>query len=127
MARADFRILVTDAAERSMLATCRGLTAAGYRVSAAAYSRLAAAQWSRCCSEGLLVTDPRVDAGAFVAGLRRHLQRRPYDMLLAGSDFSLMAVSRHRRELDGLTRLTGKSRRGRDGCWSRRLGVAPRG
>lgn len=103
--RAARRVLVTDAGERSMVATCRGLQAAGYEVAAAAYGPLAPSHWSRACSERLRVTDPRVDAGAFVADLRAHLRRRSYAALVPGSDFSLFAVSRGRGELDGLTRL----------------------
>jgi predicted ATP-grasp superfamily ATP-dependent carboligase len=99
------RVLITDAGERSMLATSRGLAAAGYGVSAAAFGPLAPGQWSRTCSEALRVTDPRRDVAGFVADLRRYLERRPCAMLVPGSDFSLLAVSRERDALDGLTRL----------------------
>ncbi len=88
-----------------MLATCRGLDAAGYEVSAVAFRGLASGQWSRHCSDRLRVTDPRADAGRFVADLRRYLERRPCAMLVPGSDFSLFAVSQRREALDGLTRL----------------------
>lgn len=103
--RARPRVLITDAGERSMLATCRGLRASGYAVSAAAFRPLAATHWSRCCSERLRVTDPRLDAAGFIADLRGELERRPCSVLVPGSDFSLLAVSRARDELEGLTRL----------------------
>jgi predicted ATP-grasp superfamily ATP-dependent carboligase len=99
------RVLITDATERSMLATSRGLAAAGYDVTAAAFGALAAGQWSRSCSDALQVTDPRVDAAGFVADLRRYLEHQRCAMLVPGSDFSLLAVSKGRDALDGLTRL----------------------
>ncbi|HEY2258675.1 MAG TPA: hypothetical protein VGH45_03140 [Solirubrobacteraceae bacterium] len=102
---AGSRVLITDASERSMLAASRGLGAAGYEVSAAAFAPLAAGHWSRSCSGRLRVTDPRVDACGFVADLRRYLDRQPCDALVAGSDFSLLAVSRERDALDGVTLL----------------------
>jgi predicted ATP-grasp superfamily ATP-dependent carboligase len=99
------RVLITDAAERSMLATSRGLDAGGYEVSAAAFAPLAPGHWSRSCSDRLRVTDPRVDASEFAGDLRRYLERRPCAVVVPGSDFSLLAVSREREQLDGLTHL----------------------
>lgn len=97
------RILITDAVERSMIATCRGLDAAGYQVSAAAFRELAPGHWSRCCADRLQVSDPRADADRFVADLRRYLERRPCAMLVPGSDFALFAVSQRRDALEDLT------------------------
>lgn len=88
-----------------MMATCRGLHAGGYEVAAAAYAPLAPVHWSRCCSERLRITDPRADAAGFVDELRRQLERRPSVTVIAGSDFSLLALSRGRAALEPLTRL----------------------
>jgi predicted ATP-grasp superfamily ATP-dependent carboligase len=99
------RVLITDAAERSMIAVCRGLRAGGYAVAAAAFAPLAPGHWSRCCSERLRVTDPRIDIAGFAGELRRWLERRPCAALVPGSDFSLFAVSRERAELEPLTRI----------------------
>jgi predicted ATP-grasp superfamily ATP-dependent carboligase len=99
------RVLITDAAERSMIAACRGLHAGGYAVAAAAFGPLAPGHWSRCCSERLRITDPRVDVAGFAGDLRRRLERRPCAALVPGSDFSLFAMSRERAELEPLTRI----------------------
>lgn len=99
------RVLVTDAVERSILATCRGLDTAGYAVSAATFRGQGCGQWSRHCSDRVRITDPRVDAAGFMTDLRSHLERHPCAMLVPGSDFSLHAVSRRREVLDGLTQL----------------------
>jgi predicted ATP-grasp superfamily ATP-dependent carboligase len=99
------RVLITDAAERSMLATCRGLHAAGYEVSAAAFRGLTTSHWSRYCSDRVRVSDPRVDAARFVADLRRYLERHRCAMVIPGSDFSLFALSQRRDVLAGLTPL----------------------
>jgi predicted ATP-grasp superfamily ATP-dependent carboligase len=98
-------VLITDAAERSMVGVCRGLDAAGYDVAAAAFAPLAPGHWSRCCSERLRIADPRADAAGFVDDLRRYLERRACAALIPGSDFSLLAVSRERGVLEPLTRI----------------------
>jgi predicted ATP-grasp superfamily ATP-dependent carboligase len=99
------RVLITNAEERSMLATCRCLHAAGYEVTAASSTALAAAKWSRSCSRRLHVVDPRKDAHTFVEDLRRELSRRSYATLIAGTDSALLAVSQGREHLRELTEL----------------------
>jgi predicted ATP-grasp superfamily ATP-dependent carboligase len=99
------RVLLTNAEERSMLAACRGLHRAGYEVTCASFTALAAAQWSRACHRRLSVADPRRDAGRFVEQLRGELTRLPYTALLPGSDSALLAISRGRERLAGLTAL----------------------
>ena len=88
-----------------MLAVCRSLGQAGYEVTSASASGLAAAGWSRSSSRRLRVADARVDAGEFVEQLRQELARRPYATLIAGSDSALLAVSRGREQLRELTEL----------------------
>ena len=99
------RVLVTDAADRSVLATCRGLHAAGYEVVVAGCGRFNASHWSRCCSERLRLADARADARRFTDGLRAYLERRPCAAVIAGTDVSLWAISSAREQLEPLTRL----------------------
>lgn len=88
-----------------MLAACRSLHTGGYAVSAAAFGPFAATQWSRACSERLRITDPAQDADRFVEDLRQQLTRRRYAVLVPGSDRALLAISRRRERLEGLTHL----------------------
>jgi predicted ATP-grasp superfamily ATP-dependent carboligase len=99
------RVLITNGEERSMLATCRGLRLAGYDVTVAASTVFAPAQWSRSCARRLRITDASVDAERFVEQLREELSRNPHAALIAGSDSSLLAVSRGREQLGELTEL----------------------
>ncbi len=88
-----------------MLAACRSLRQGGYEVTATSFTMFASAQWSRSCAARLLVTDAREDASRFVQQLRRELTRQKYLTLLAGSDSSLLALSREREQLADLTEL----------------------
>jgi predicted ATP-grasp superfamily ATP-dependent carboligase len=99
------RILVTDAEQRAVLAACRGLRVAGFSVSAVAESRPAPGHWSRSCSSRYLLPHALTDEEAFVSGLERILRAHPHALLLAGTDASLMAVSRHRERLERHTSL----------------------
>jgi predicted ATP-grasp superfamily ATP-dependent carboligase len=92
-------VLLTNAEERSVLAACRSLSRAGYRVGAASHTALAPAQWSRSCDWRVRVPDPRRDASGFVEKLRDELARRPYAALIPGSDGALLAISRERERL----------------------------
>jgi predicted ATP-grasp superfamily ATP-dependent carboligase len=99
------RVLITDAEERAVLGACRALSSSGYRVSAVARLRPAAAHWSRYCSERLRLSDPRERVSAFVDGLEDVLHRGDYAVLIAGSDAALLAISEHRRRFEHMTRL----------------------
>jgi predicted ATP-grasp superfamily ATP-dependent carboligase len=90
------RVLVTDAQDRSSLAGCRSLHRAGYSVDALATRRPAAAHWSRFCDRRLVASDPREDQARFVAEVRHIVRGRRYQLLVTGSDASLLAISRHR-------------------------------
>jgi predicted ATP-grasp superfamily ATP-dependent carboligase len=97
------RVLLTNAEERSMLAVCRSLRRCGYEVGAASFTALAPAQWSRACRRRPRVIDARRDAAGFVEQLRAELLRHPYAALIPGSDAALLAISRRRERLRGLT------------------------
>jgi predicted ATP-grasp superfamily ATP-dependent carboligase len=99
------RVLVTNAEERSVIAACRCLHAAGHEVTAVSSSRLAAGHWSRACARRLRLPDPRDDAEGFAGGLEAELRARPYATLLAATDPALLAVARARERLEPLTRL----------------------
>jgi len=98
-------VVVTDAEERAALGACRGLTAAGYRVSAVSRLRPAATHWSRACAERIRLPDAREDVHAFVAELGALLRSGRYDALIPGSDASLIAISEHRDTLEHSTQL----------------------
>ena len=102
------RILITNAEQRSMLASCRCLATAGYRVSAIAFARRAAAHGSRCCERRLHMTDPGLDAERFVQELVQELahgRRGGYAALIPGSDTALLTISRAREDLEAYTHI----------------------
>jgi predicted ATP-grasp superfamily ATP-dependent carboligase len=90
------RVLVTDAEGSGALAACRGLQAAGYNVAAAASRRLAVGQWSRSCRERVWLPDPRRDPSGYIERLTFELRRGAYDVLLPGSEASLIPISERR-------------------------------
>jgi predicted ATP-grasp superfamily ATP-dependent carboligase len=99
------RVLVTDAEGRGALAACRGLDAAGYDVAAAASQRLAVGSWSRSCRKRLWLPDPRLGQRAYIEELAGVLRRGIYDVLLPGSEASLIPISEHREHLEPYVRL----------------------
>jgi predicted ATP-grasp superfamily ATP-dependent carboligase len=100
------RVLITDGQDRSSLAGLRSLRSAGYAVDAVAYGGPAATHWSRFCGERHTVTDPRHRDGArFVEGLKSIAQSGSYEMIVTGSDASLLAISRHRGLLEPFVEL----------------------
>jgi predicted ATP-grasp superfamily ATP-dependent carboligase len=94
------RVLITDAEERGALAACRSLHAAGYRVAAAAATRLAVGLWSRSVSDRLQLPSPREAARRYVDHLGRELRAGTFDVLVAGSEASLIPISEHRSYLE---------------------------
>jgi predicted ATP-grasp superfamily ATP-dependent carboligase len=81
------------------------LCRAGYAVDAVASSRPAAAHWSRSCERRLVASDPRQDELRFVEELSEIARTASYQLLVTGSDASLLAVSRHRGRFEGLIEL----------------------
>jgi cation diffusion facilitator CzcD-associated flavoprotein CzcO/predicted ATP-grasp superfamily ATP-dependent carboligase len=98
-------VLITDAHERAMLAAARSLHRAGWRVHAAASQRPAPGQWSRACDARFQVTDPKQSPAAFAAELEEILGDRGEDVLLPGSDASLLAISADRERLEARSRI----------------------
>src|SRR6266576_6332171 len=99
------RVLITDAQERSVLAACRSLGRWGYTVDAAASERPAATHWSRFCAHRFWTSDPKDDPAEFVEELRRIVIGADYDVLIAGTDVSLLAISRGRERLEPFVKL----------------------
>ncbi|MDX6631210.1 MAG: hypothetical protein QOH00_3456 [Gaiellales bacterium] len=100
------RVLITDGEQRAVVAAVRGLARAGYAVTATASSSPAAAQWSRDCARRLHAPSANADGGAaLVDAVRHELEREQYVAVVPGSDAALRAFSRHRGQLEPLTRL----------------------
>ena len=93
-------VLITDAQERSVLAACRSLGRRGFTVGAAASERPAATHWSRFCANRLWTSDPRAHPGEFVEELSRIVSDGGYDVLIPGTDASLLAISRGREQVE---------------------------
>ena len=98
-------VMLTDAEERSVLAASRGLQKAGYRVAAVASKAPASTHWSRSCDQRFLLADPRIDVASYVAGLQEILDREPCDVLVPGTDTSMLAISEHRERFEPMVRL----------------------
>src|SRR5262245_50780158 len=98
-------VLITDAHERAMLAAVRSLHRAGWRVHAAASQRPAPGQWSRACDARFHLTDPKQSPTAFADELEQILGDRGEDVLLPGSDASLLAISADRERLAARSRI----------------------
>jgi FAD-dependent urate hydroxylase len=88
-----------------VVAAARGLRSAGFAVAVAApaTARPAPAHWSRRVLERLIVPDPLDEERGFVAALERVLASGRYAALVAGSDASLLALSRARDRVERYT------------------------
>lgn len=102
---AAVRVLVTDAEERSVVAAMRGLARAGYEVTVTSSRRPAAGFWSRAASQRLLLPDAREDRLGFVERLEDTLEHRHHEVLLLGTEASMLAASAGRDRLERHTRL----------------------
>jgi predicted ATP-grasp superfamily ATP-dependent carboligase len=109
--RPGVAVMLTDAEERSVLAASRGLHQAGYRVFAVASKRPAPTHWSRSCHRRFLLADPRIDPTSYTAGLEEILRREDCEVLVPGTDTSMLAISEHRQRFEPLVRLGLPSRR----------------
>jgi FAD-dependent urate hydroxylase len=83
-----------------VVAACRGLAAAGFRVAAVAGSRPAPTHWSRSCDERLNLPHPLEDSEGFLAGMERAVSSTDYAVLVPGSDGSLFALSQARDRIE---------------------------
>jgi predicted ATP-grasp superfamily ATP-dependent carboligase len=99
------RIVVTDAQERAVLAMIRCLAATGSRVTAVATTRTAPGLWSRGPQRRRVAPDPRASVDGFLAALERIVADGSQDVLLAGADASLLAISGNRERFAGRVQL----------------------
>jgi predicted ATP-grasp superfamily ATP-dependent carboligase len=99
------KVLATDAHERSMLAVIRCMGTAGYEVTATAPVRIAPGLWSRHISSRRIVPDPTVNIEAFTAAMEQLVSSEAHDLLIPGTDATLLAVSRRRQRLEPFVRL----------------------
>jgi predicted ATP-grasp superfamily ATP-dependent carboligase len=99
------QVLITDADQRSVLSACRGLTAAGYRVSTVAEERFAIGHWSRSSTEQITLAGPEADPEGYVERLSRVLRRGKYDLVMPGTDESLLLISKRRDLIEPYARL----------------------
>lgn len=98
------RVLITEVQERAGLAAVRALAHAGFAVGGAASSTPAQGHWSRYCRERYMLPDPRTSIEAYAAKLE-HVLSRDFDLVLATTDASLIAVSEERDRFLDRTRL----------------------
>jgi predicted ATP-grasp superfamily ATP-dependent carboligase len=99
------RVLITDAEQRSVLATCRGLAAAGYRVSTVAGERFALGHWARFSEERIALAGAEADPEGYVERLSQVLRRGEYDLVMPGSEVSLLPISERRDLIEPYARL----------------------
>jgi len=99
------RVLLTNAEQRAVLAAARGLRADGFLVGATAEDRGAPGLWSRACAEPFSGAPSISDSGATVEFLEGIVATGRYELLLAGTDEALFAISRHRARLEGAVQL----------------------
>lgn len=84
-----------------MLAACRGLGDAGYRVTAVSDERYPISHWSRLVHERAVLAGPCREPHRYAQRLARLLEERPHDVVLPGTDPALVAISEGRDHLEG--------------------------
>jgi len=94
------RVLVTDGEHRAVLAACRGLHQAGYSVTVSASKRVAMAAWSRATESRITLPVPHASPGRFVEALLDCVASRSWDVLLPGTEASLLPISAAREALE---------------------------
>ena len=102
----SYRVLVTDGETRACVAAARGLAAAGLEVvSAAPHGQVAVGHWSRMVARRIRTPDPLADEHGFVAALEDAVRGGEIDVLMPGSDASLLNISRGRARLEPHVRI----------------------
>src|SRR5581483_2404850 len=89
-------VVVTDLEGRGSLAAIRSLSRSGFRVVGASSSLLAPGRWSRAADRQIVLPDPRPDPARFARELAAALADERADVLVVGSDATLLAVSENR-------------------------------
>lgn len=99
------RVLVTDAGQRASVAAIRALHSAGWRVSAVDHRPRGQGRWSRFVEQRHRVPDPARDSAAFAASLLDVLHENPQDVMLIGTDVTLLVASDHKSALEAHVRI----------------------
>jgi predicted ATP-grasp superfamily ATP-dependent carboligase len=99
------RVLVTDVEERAALAVCRGLAAAGYRVTGVAGAPSAVGHWSRSVDRRHTLPHPLADPEGFARRLAAIAGDGRHAALIPSTDAALVAVSLHRALFEPHVRL----------------------
>ncbi len=100
------RALVTDGETRACVAAVRGLAAAGLDVVCTAPpGQVAPAHWSRVVARRIRTPDPLTDEPGFIAALADVVSGGGIDVLMPGSDASLLDISRGRARLEPHVRI----------------------
>ncbi len=94
------RVLVTDGEHRAVLAACRGLRRAGYSVTVSSAKRVAMAAWSRATECRITLPDAGASPERFVDVLADRVASGAWDVLVPGSEASLLPISTARGELE---------------------------
>ncbi len=89
------KLLVTDGASKSALASVRSLAQRGLQVHVAADTRLALAKWSRFATKRYLVPSPQNDPAQFAASLAKLQRIEHFDAVIPVSDFDIAALLDH--------------------------------
>jgi len=74
--------------------------AAGYRVSLVAEERFAVGHWSRFPEERIVLAGTKTDPEGYVERLSQVLRRGKYNLLMPGTERSLLPISEHRRLIE---------------------------
>lgn len=97
-------VLVTDAQSRAGLSTIRSLGIRGIHVTAADSDRVSVGFFSRYCSRRLHYPDPARNADDYYATILDELRRHRYELIMPMFEPTLLPLSRHRQEVERLTR-----------------------
>jgi predicted ATP-grasp superfamily ATP-dependent carboligase len=93
-------VLVTDGEHPSVLAACRGLAAAGYRVATTSEDRFPLAHWSRFSKERISLTGPRSDPTGYAERFADLVSSGRYEIVLPGTDPALLSISEGREQVE---------------------------
>jgi predicted ATP-grasp superfamily ATP-dependent carboligase len=88
-----------------VLAACRGLAEAGYHVSTVAEERFALGHCSRFSKERITLAGSQADPEGYVERLSRVLRQGDYDLVMPGTELSLLPISERRDLIEPYARL----------------------
>jgi predicted ATP-grasp superfamily ATP-dependent carboligase len=99
------RVLVTDGHWRKTLAVVRSLGRKGVEVTVGESSGVAASLFSRYCSRRVIYPSVVRHPEAFLAFLRRELEKNNYDLVIPMEEETLLLLAQHKEEFAPVARL----------------------